>query len=294
QLAHYLQRQGVGPETLVGLFVERSWEMVVGLLGILKAGGAYVPLDPAYPAERLRFTIHDARLTVVLTQEQLLDQLPPSEAKAICLDRDWDVIARESPKAPVNTTVPRNLAYLIYTSGSTGKPKGVAIEHASAVAFLHWTRQTFTRVELAAVLASTSLCFDLSVFEIFAPLSCGGRIIIAEDALHLPTLKAKNEVTLINTVPSAMTELVRLGGLPESVTTVNLAGEPLRTSLVQEIYKAPNVKRVYDLYGPSEDTTYSTFALRSADQPATIGRPIANTKAYLLDQFLQPVPLGVP
>jgi amino acid adenylation domain-containing protein len=283
----------VGPEVLVGVFMERSVEMIVGLLGILKAGGAYVPLDPTYPRERLRFTVQDARLSVVLSQERLSESLPVSEAKAVCLDRDWNKIAWESASNPANDVTPGNLAYLIYTSGSTGKPKGVAIEHASVVAFLDWAQRTFSREELGGVLASTSICFDLSVFEIFVPLSCGGKVILAEDALQLPTLKAKAEVKLINTVPSAMAELVRLGGLPATLETVNLAGEPLRTSLVRQIYQQPGVKRVYDLYGPSEDTTYSTFALRSPDQPATIGRPVSNTRVYILDRCLQPVPVGV-
>jgi amino acid adenylation domain-containing protein len=293
QLAHYLKKSGVGPESLVGVFMERSVEMIVGLLAILKAGGAYVPLDPTYPQERLRFTVHDARLSVVLTQEQLVASLPASDASVVCLDREWQAITREIAANPVNEATPRNLAYLIYTSGSTGKPKGVAIEHASVVAFLDWAQRTFSREELDGVLASTSICFDLSVFEMFAPLSCGGKVILAEDALQLQTLKAKSEVKLINTVPSAMAELVRLGGLPDNLETVNLAGEPLRTSLVREIYRQPSIKRVYDLYGPSEDTTYSTFALRSGEQPATIGRPVFNTRVYILDRCLQPVPIGV-
>ncbi len=293
QLAHYLKKSGVGPESLVGVFMQRSVEMIVGLLAILKAGGAYVPLDPTYPQERLRFTVHDARLSAVLTQERLAGTLPASDANVVCLDREWREITREIAANPVNKVTSRNLAYLIYTSGSTGKPKGVAIEHASVVAFLDWAQRTFSREELGGVLASTSICFDLSVFEMFAPLSCGGKVILAEDALQLPILKTKEEVKLINTVPSAMAELVRLGALPDNLETVNLAGEPLRTSLVQQIYQQPGIRRVFDLYGPSEDTTYSTFALRSPDQPETIGRPISNTRVYILDRRLQPVPIGV-
>ena len=293
QLAHYLKKSGVGPESLVGVFMERSVEMIVGLLAILKAGGAYVPLDPTYPQERLRFTLQDARLSVVITQERLAGRLPASDANVVCLDREWQETTREIASNPVHRATPRNLAYLIYTSGSTGKPKGVAIEHASVVAFLGWAQRIFSPEELGGVLASTSICFDLSVFEMFAPLSCGGKVILAEDALQLPTLKAKAEVKLINTVPSAMAELVKLGGLPDNLETVNLAGEPLRTSLVREIYRQPGVKRVFDLYGPSEDTTYSTYALRSGEQPATIGRPVSNTRVYILDRRLQPVPIGV-
>jgi amino acid adenylation domain-containing protein len=293
QLAHYLRQMGVGPEVLVGVFMERSVEMIVSLLGILKAGGAYVPLDPTYPQERLRFTVQDAHLAVVLTQDRLSESLPPSNARVVCIDRDWPAIEKESATNPANDVCAGNLAYLIYTSGSTGRPKGVAIEHSSVVAFLDWAGRTFSQEELSGVLASTSICFDLSVFEIFGPLCCGGKVILAEDALQLPVLKARAEVKLINTVPSAMAELVRLGGLPDSLMTVNLAGEPLRTELVGQIYQQPSVKRVYDLYGPSEDTTYSTYALRFAERPATIGRPVSNTQAYILDPSLQPVPIGV-
>ena len=144
------------------------------------------------------------------------------------------------------------------------------------------------------MLASTSICFDLSVFELFVPLSWGGTVILADNALQLPELPARREVTLINTVPSAITELLRVGGVAESVRTVNLAGEPLSPRLVQQLYQLPGIQKVHDLYGPSEDTTYSTFALRSPNGPATIGRPIANTQVYVLDRHLQPAPVGVP
>src|SRR6185437_15813791 len=148
--------------------------------------------------------------------------------------------------------------------------------------------------DLSGVLASTSICFDLSVFELFLPLSVGGTVVLAEDALQLASGQWPAELSLINTVPSAIAELLRLKAIPESVRVVNLAGEPLPQSLVQQLYEQKTIERVYDLYGPSEDTTYSTFALRSATQPATIGRPISNTQIYLLDSSLQPVPIGVP
>ncbi len=293
QLAHRLRENGVGAEVLVGVFMERSVEMIVSLLGILKAGGAYVPLDPAYPQERLRFTVQDARLAVVLTEERLVERLPQTEAKVVCVARDWRADETIEIADPASEVVAENAAYLIYTSGSTGRPKGVVIRHGSVTAFVAWALRTFAAEELSAVLASTSICFDLSVFEMFVPLCCGGKVILAEDALQLPALWARNEVRLINTVPSAMAELVRLGGLPEKLTTVNLAGEPLRTELVTQLYEQPGVQRVYDLYGPSEDTTYSTYGLRLANQPASIGRPVSNTRAYILDSDLQPVPIGV-
>jgi len=294
QLAHYLKKRGVGPEVLVGVCVERSLEMVVGLLGILKAGGAYVPLDPAYPAERLQFMLEDARARLLLTQEPLLQLLPESSAEVVCLDRDWPEISKEREENLANKPAAENLAYVIYTSGSTGKPKGVAIEHRSAAALLAWAGGVFSQEELSGVLASTSICFDLSVFELFVPLSSGGKVVLADDVLQLLSLPAAKEVKLINTVPSAMVELLRLDGLPESVQTVNLAGEPLPASLVDELYERPQIKRVFDLYGPSEDTTYSTFTLRLPAGPMTIGRPVSNTRVYLLDENLQPAPIGVP
>jgi amino acid adenylation domain-containing protein len=293
QLAHYLQAFDVGPEVLVGICVERSIEMIIGICGVLKAGGAYVPLDPAYPKERLALMLEDSRAPILLTQSKLVAGLNQHQAKVVCLDRDWDRIAQESGQKPSSKTTGKNLAYVIYTSGSTGKPKGVAIEHRSTIALLHWATSVFTREQLKGVLASTSMCFDLSIYEMFAPLSCGGTIILVENVLHLPTTPAANEVTLINTVPSAITELLRSVGVPDSVRTVNLAGEPLKSSLVRQIYQLDSVQEVFDLYGPTEDTTYSTFALRNSG-PATIGRPISNTQAYILDRYLQPVPVGIP
>ena len=294
QLAHYLRSLGVGPEIPVALCLERGIEMIVGILGVLKAGGAYVPLDPNYPRERLAFMLEDSRAPVLLTQTHLLGQLPNSSARVLCLDEEGEAIGAGSEANPESHAVSHNLAYIIYTSGSTGRPKGVALEHRSAVAFLHWVHETFTPAELAAVLGSTSICFDLSVFEIFAPLTCGGKVILAENALQLPSLKAAHEVTLLNTVPSAMTELLRIDGVPDSVRTINLAGEPLKLSLAQQVLRRPTVERLINLYGPSEDTTYSTWSLieQGISTQPSIGRPIANTQAYILDGAGGPVPVG--
>jgi amino acid adenylation domain-containing protein len=296
QLAHHLQVLGVEPEVLVGICVERSIEMVVGLLGILKAGGAYVPLDPAYPKERLAYMLSDAQVPVLLTLRKLVARLPEHRAHLVCLDTDWGLISRKTEQNPLSGAKPTSLAYALYTSGSTGRPKGVAIEHHSPVALLNWTREVFTTEQLAGVLASTSICFDLSVFELFAPLSWGGKVILVENALYLPTLPAALNVTLINTVPSAIAELLKVDGVPASVHTVNLAGEPLQNSLVQRLYQQDTIQQVFNLYGPSEDTTYSTFALMNKGdrESPTIGRPIANTQIYILDNHLQPVPIGVP
>ncbi len=293
RLARYLSKRGVGPEVLVGLSVERSLELVIGLLGILKAGGAYVPLDPGYPSNRLGFMLEDSAARVVLTHESLAESLPEGHFKRLRIDADGAEIGRERGENPASQATPRNLAYVIYTSGSTGTPKGVAIEHRNVVALLAWARECFSDEELGGVLASTSICFDLSVFELFAPLVWGGKVLLAQNALELPRLPTAGEVRLVNTVPSVMAELLRMGSLPASVETVNLAGEPLATSLVREILQRGTVRRVLDLYGPTEDTVYSTCAARSAEGPATIGRPISNKRVYILDPRLESVPVGV-
>jgi len=297
QLAHHLQTLGVKPEALVGICVERSLEMIIGLLGILKAGGAYVPLDPKYPPARLAFMLEDAQVQTLITQQHLLATFAKHKLSSIvCLDTDWqEAISLQSEANPKIPVTPANLAYVIYTSGSTGKPKGVAIEHHSTVVMLAWAKEVFTPAQIAGVLASTSICFDLSVFEFFVPWSWGGKVILVENALHIPTLQTDSEVTLINTVPSAMNELVKTNNIPASVRVVNLAGEPLQKTLVQQIYQQETIQQVFNLYGPSEDTTYSTFALieKDAEESPSIGRPIANTQVYVLDRNEQPVPIGI-
>lgn len=293
QIAHFLMRHGAGPEVLVGIYCERGAHLVTGILGILKAGSAYVPLDPNYPKERLQCILDDAKPLIVLTQESLTDDLANFIGERIRLDGDWSEIARESEENPVTQVKPEHLAYVLYTSGSTGRPKGVALEQRTAVTFIQWANEIFTREELAGVLFSTSVCFDLSVFEMFVTLSAGGQIILAPNALHLPLLAAKDKVTLINTVPSVMAELVRTGSVPASVRTVNLAGEALPEALVEQIYASTNADKVYNLYGPTE-TSYSTYTLVRRGRPVTIGRPIANAQVYLLDAHQNPVPIGVP
>src|SRR5215217_1964251 len=240
QLAHYLRRLGVGPEVQVGILLERSVQMLVALLAVLKAGGAYVPLDPRYPAERLAFMIGDADVKVLLTQAGWQERLGSSAVSRVIEieEEKWGGEGTENLQAEVGSG---NLAYVIYTSGSTGRPKGVAIAHQSAVTLLHWARETYAAEELHGVLAATSICFDLSVFEIFAPLSWGGQVILAENVLALPGLAARAEVRLLNTVPSVLGELVRLGELPAGVRVVNLAGEALRRSLVTQLYEQETI-----------------------------------------------------
>lgn len=292
-VAHYLRRHGVGPEALVGICVERSLQMIVGILGILKAGGAYVPLDPAYPRDRLAVILADAKPAIILTQAKLVEILPQDKGKIARLDADWPLIAQEPASNPVRNVKPGNLDYVLFTSGSTGRPKGVALEHRSAVIFVHWAKQVFLQEEVAGTLLSTSICFDLSVFEIFVPLSMGGSVIIAENALELPNLTSRDDVTLINTVPSAIAALIRMGGVPRSVRVVNLAGEALLSSLARQIYQETSIRKLYNLYGPTEDTTYSTYTLVPREGSVTIGKPLRNTQAYILDERQQPVPIGV-
>ncbi len=294
RLARWLRALGVGPEARVGVLLERSPDLVAALLGVLEAGGAYVALDPAYPPERLRWMLEDSRCAVLLTRDALARSVGETEARVVDLG---EALATDAGPAGTEPSVtPRHLAYVIYTSGSTGRPKGVAIEHRSAVALVRWARRVFSPEELSGVLAATSVCFDLSVFELFVPLSSGGRVLLAEDALDLPSLPLAGEVTLINTVPSVCAELLRLGGLPPGVRTVNLAGEPLTRALAERVWESSAGVRLLNLYGPSEDTTYSTWEPVSPEETSepAIGRPVAGTRAYVLDLSLRPVGVGVP
>jgi amino acid adenylation domain-containing protein len=295
QLGHYLTKMGVGPETRVAICMERGLEMVIGLLAILKAGAAYVPLDPTYPVERLQMMLEDAQARALVTQKNLADRFQRHGIAQVLVDGDRAARDEESSSEIKTTVSAENLAYLIYTSGSTGKPKAVAIQHGSAAALLDWGAKMFSSAEIAGTLASTSICFDLSVFEIFQPLVCGGTVIMVSNALELAEMGEREEITLINTVPSAMRELIRMKAVPESVRVVNLAGEELQRALVNQIYELKHVERVLNLYGPSEDTTYSTFFEVPSDEreAVTIGRAIPNGHAYVLDQAMRPVPVGV-
>ncbi len=295
RVARFLRGAGVGPETRVGIFLERTPAMVAALLGVLRAGGTYVPLDPAYPRERTAATLADSAARVVLTQESLAGALPPDHgARVVRLDADAAMLDGTGDDGAPSGVDPENAAYLIYTSGSTGRPKGVVIRHRSAVAMLAWAAETFSAGERAGLLASTSISFDISVFEIFLPLSTGGTVVLARNVLQLPELAAAGTVTLVNTVPSAWAELLRVGAVPESVRTVNLAGEPVSAALARDTWALGHVHRVVNLYGPSEDTTYSTWAeVDDGEVAPPIGRPLHGTRFYVLDRALQPVPRGV-
>jgi len=297
RVAHVLQTLRVGPETLVGVLMERSSNLVAALLGVLKAGGAYLPLDPAYPAGRLAFMLHDAGARIVLTQASLrglLQDLQTTETRAltaICLDTDPRVKRSHDENPGVRTTADR-LAYVIYTSGSTGGPKGVALEHRQPGALIDWAERVYSARERDGVLAGTSICFDPSILDLFMPLCLGGKVILARDALELPSLPAAREVRLMFTVPSVARELLRIDGLPTSLETINMGGERLPADLVERLYAKAHIKRVYDLYGPTETTTCSTFALRAAHGPETIGRAVDDTQIHILDEDGLPVPVG--
>jgi amino acid adenylation domain-containing protein len=296
RLARYLQSLGVGRETLVGVFLPRSVDLVVALLGVLKAGGAYVPLDPAYPESRLQFMLADTQAPMVVTHSTLAEQARAVVRGLTIVPRFVCVDTELAPGAPGGNPSshadPASLAYVIYTSGSTGQPKGVGLEHRNAAAFVRWAETWFQPGELGGVLASTSVCFDVSMFEIFTTLGLGGRVILAANALELASLPGRDEVRLVVTSPSVMREILRMQALPPSVVAFALAGEALDQDLVRRLYAFPQVERVYDLYGPTETTTYSTACLRQPQGPATIGRPIANTQVHLLDEVGVAVPDG--
>ena len=293
QLARHLQTLGVGAEIRVGVAMPRGAELIIALMAVLKAGGTYVPLDPDYPADRLAHMLEDSQARVLLTRQALLAQLPKTQAHIVRVEEGGQAFADLSAENLPGAIDCANLAYVIYTSGSTGKPKGVAIAHRNVQALIHWSREVYSESDLQGVLASTSVCFDLSVWEIFVTLARGGSIILARNALELPDLAERDQVRLINSVPSAIAALQRAGQIPPGVRIINLAGEPLKQGLVDTLYRETAVEHVYDLYGPSEDTTYSTCARRDARGQANIGRPLVNTAAYLLDVDLQAAPLGV-
>ncbi|HEU0054698.1 MAG TPA: amino acid adenylation domain-containing protein, partial [Longimicrobium sp.] len=291
RIAHALRRRGVGPEVRVGICLPRTPDLLAAMLGVLAAGGAYVPLDPAYPRERLGYMLEDGAIALVITDSALAGRLPEGAAALLLLDREADAIATESAEAPESGVLPENLSHVIFTSGSTGRPKGVMIRHSSVVVLLHWLRETVTDAERASVLFSTSINFDVSVAEIFGTLCWGGKLVLVENALELATLD--EPVVHVSMVPSAAAELLRSGGIPASVRTLNLGGEALPNALAQGLYALPTVEKVGNLYGPTEDTTYSTYSLveRGAER-VLVGAPVANTQAYVLDAHLQPVPVG--
>ncbi|HEX7241899.1 MAG TPA: amino acid adenylation domain-containing protein, partial [Longimicrobiaceae bacterium] len=287
RLANALRRRGVGPESRVGVCMRRTPELLVALLAVLRAGGAYVPLDPAYPRERLGYMVEDAGIDLILTEPGLAERLPDSTTGLLFPD----AAVGEPDLIPESGVLPENLSHVIFTSGSTGRPKGVMIRHSSTVVLLHWLRENVTDEERSSVLFSTSINFDVSVAEIFGTLCWGGKLVLVENALELA--RVEEPVVYASMVPSAAAELLRSGDIPASVRTLNLGGEALPHPLAQGLYAA-GVERVGNLYGPTEDTTYSTCSVvERGGAQVCVGRPVANTRAYVLDARLRPVPTGV-
>ncbi|MEH1791282.1 amino acid adenylation domain-containing protein [Nostoc sp.] len=303
QLAHYLRSLGVSADVLVGICVERSLEMVVGLLGILKAGGAYVPLDPEYPQDRLTFMLADAQVSVLLTQQHLVESLPQHQARVVHLDNDWLAIAKSSQENPIAQVQASNVAYVIYTSGSTGQPKGVMLSHSSLCNHMFWMQATFPLTEKDKVLQKTPFGFDASVWEFYAPLLAGGQLLIAEpgghtDSAYLLRLIAQQQVTTIQLVPSLLQMLLEQGGIEtcHSLKHVFCGGEVLPVTLQERLLSKLDVN-LHNLYGPTEaciDATFWNCQREIYPQLVPIGRPIDNTQIYILDQNLQLVPVGVP
>ena len=310
QLAHYLYSLGVKADVLVGICVERSVEMIVGILGILKAGGAYVPLDPEYPTERLSFILEDTQLSVILTQEKLVQKLSDRlqgdftkrKADVICLDSNWDIISQQTQQNPTTTIKPDNLAYVIYTSGSTGKPKGVAIEHRALVNHMSWMQATFPVEATDKLLQKTPFGFDASVWEFYAPLLVGGQLIIAQpeghrNAEYLARTIYDQKITILQGVPSLLQILLQTPTFATcfSLKRIFCGGEALPVKLVQQCRNLLSAE-VINLYGPTEatiDTTYSQCVIQTDQTMMPIGRPISNTQVYILDRHLQPLPINV-
>jgi amino acid adenylation domain-containing protein/non-ribosomal peptide synthase protein (TIGR01720 family) len=299
QVAHHLRSLGVSPDDLVGICVERSLELVVGLLGILKAGAAYVPLDPGYPIERLAFMLEDALVPVLLTQQRLVDRLPKHGAKTICLDADWRTIAQKGTENPSRNVKADNLAYVIYTSGSTGKPKGVQIEHQGLLNLVFWHQRAFSLSPADRATQIAGPAFDAAVWELWPYLTAGASIYIANEETRISPVPLRDwliaSAITITFLPTPLAESVLSLDWPSNIAlrTLLTGGDKLHN------YPSPSLPfKLVNNYGPTENTVVTTSGGISSreliDRTPTIGRPIANTQVYLLDKNLQPVPIGIP
>ena len=305
QLGHHLQSLGVGPEVLVGICVERSLEMVVGLLGILKAGGAYVPLDPNYPQERLSYMLEDSQLTILLTQHHLLRQLPQHQKQTICLDKDWQNFTGYSQDNSINKIKSNNLAYVIYTSGSTSKPKGTMVLHSGMVNYLSWCKKTYNVTSGIGSIVNSSISFDATITSLFSPLLVGLRVVLLPEKGEIEALKAAlssgTKFSLIKITPAHLEILNHLFEDKQvSIQTQAfiIGGEALSGKITSFWKKyAPAIKLINE-YGPTETVVgccvYEVGKQSFARDNIPIGRPIANTQIYILDSHLKPVPIGVP
>ena len=304
RLAHYLQSVGVGPDVLVGICVERSVAMLVGLLGILKAGGAYVPLDPAFPSDRLAYMLSDSQMTVLVAQQALLSILPKHQAQVVCLDTDAAIISQASNQNPSSNVAAEHLAYIIYTSGSTGKPKGVQILQGAATNFLSSMQLQPGLNAQDILLAVTTISFDIAVLELYLPLLIGAQVVLANrsvstDGIQLAQLLVESQATFMQATPATWQLLLAAGWSGNLSLKILCGGEALSPQLASQLLL--KVSSLWNMYGPTEATVWATVRevkaidlLNSFHRSAiSVGRPIANTQTYILDSFLQPVPIGV-
>ncbi|HEB81384.1 MAG TPA: amino acid adenylation domain-containing protein, partial [Gammaproteobacteria bacterium] len=302
QLAHYLRDEGVGPEVIVGICMERSIHMVTGLLAIIKAGGAYVPLDPEYPQERLSFMVADMDSMLVLTQSHLLDRLPEKTCRPICVDQADELLRQRAAGNPSNLNKERNIAYIIYTSGSTGKPKGVMNTHSGIRNRLLWMQDTYGLSAQDRVLQKTTFSFDVSVWEFFWPLITGATLVLARpgghrDSAYLVELIRQQAITTLHFVPPMLQMFMLEPDVSScsSLRNVICSGEALPYDLQQRFLSTMSCG-LHNLYGPTEaaiDVTAWDCRRQSVRPIVPIGHPIANTQIHILDNNLEPVPIGV-
>jgi len=297
QLANYLRNNGVRPGVMVGIFVERSIDMIVALLGVMKAGGAYVPMDPTYPAERISFVLNDASVPVLLTQEALFKTVNVGNAKHVFLDTEWANIARHSSDAPPVVATAEDLAYVIYTSGSTGKPKGVEIPHRAVVNLLLSMSKKPGFAASDVLVAVTTLSFDIAGLELFLPLAMGATLVIAsrEAAADGNLLMARLNscgATVMQATPVTWKLLIEAGWEGKPALKALCGGEAFPRDLANEL--ARRAQSVWNMYGPTETTIWSsTIEVKAGEGTVPIGPPIDNTQFYVLDKNNQPVPIGV-
>ena len=301
QLARFLRRFGIGPDSLVGLCLDRSLEMIVGILGVLKAGAGYVPMDPSYPADRLAFMLQDANVFVLLTQSHLLDQLPAHNGPRLSLDSDWDVIAKEKKENLAAWANPANLAYVIYTSGSTGKPKGVMIHHRGLVNYLTWATETYEVAGGCGAPVHSSFSFDLTITSLFAPLMVGRSIFLVADGIEnlVEALLARDNYSLVKITPAhlrALAELMPADQIRGRVRALVIGGEALHMESLAFWRTHAPLTRLINEYGPTETVVgccvYEVAEDDPVSGPVPIGTPVANSQLYVLDESLQPVDKG--
>ena len=298
QLAHYLIGMGVKPDSRVGVFVHRSPEMLIALMGIMKAAGAYVPIDPAYPRDRVEFMLQDGGAEVLVTNSTLLETISAHGAKAVCFDRDAAELAQQSTGNPKTSVTPANLSYVIYTSGSTGRPKGVQLEHRNVANFIGYVQRMFQVGQNDAYLGVASMSFDASVLDFYLPLSVGAKFVILDadttrDPSALAETMARTGVTVMHATPSTWRSLVDAEWKGSSTFKLLSGGEALSWDLAKELL--PRCAALWNLYGPTETAVYSAVhKVTASDGTVLVGRPIDNTQIYILDSLQQTTPIGVP